>query len=117
MKQNKASLDRGKKSRQMERKISIVLMICTVVLAMLIPLGSSRTSDRGLRSLSVRYVAGELAEQDVFATSSFQYIDEPKTQQLIHAQEKAVLPYFSFMLRSTTLSTQRVQQFVQAWLG
>ena len=117
MKPNKASLDRDKKSKQMERKISMVLMICTVVLAMLIPLGSSRTSDRGLRSLSVRYVAGELAEQDVFATSSFQYIDEPKTQQLILAQEKSILPYFSFMLRSTTLSTQRVQQFVQAWLG
>jgi len=117
MKQNKASLDRGKKSKQIERKVSLVLMVCTVLLAMLIPLGSSRTSDRGLRSLSVRYVAGELAEQDVFATSSFQYIDETKTQQHILAQEKAVLPYFSFMLRSTTLSTQRVQQFVQAWLG
>jgi len=115
MKQSKASLDRGKKSKRFDRQISMMLMIVTVLLAMLIPLGSSRSSDRGLQSLSIRYVAGELSEQDVFATSSFQYIDEAKTQQLITAQEEAVLPYFSFLLRSTILSTQRVQQFVQTW--
>ncbi|MEA4861130.1 MAG: HDIG domain-containing protein [Sphaerochaeta sp.] len=115
MRQSKASQERGKRQRQIERQVSLVLMVCTVLLAMLVPVISSRSSDRGFRSLSVRYVAGELSEKDVYATSSFQYIDEIRTEALIRAHEQAVLPHFSFILRSTTLSTQRVEQFVQAW--
>ena len=55
---------------------------------------------------------GELAEDDVYATETFSYIDEKRTQALIQEKQRSVAPLFSFSLRSTMLSRQRIDLFI-----
>ena len=97
---------------KLSRQLSFVLMIVTVALAMLVPLLSSRSTDLGLQDLGKRYVPGELAEEDVFATDTFQFIDEQETNILVVEAQEKVLPQFSFSLRETSMNALRIQTFI-----
>ncbi len=87
-------------------------MVLTVFLAMVIPLLSTHSSGSGLKDLGTRYTEGELSSEDIFATSSFQYIDDEQTQKLIEQRMQEVLPYFSYSLRSSTVSSRRLEKFL-----
>ena len=48
----------------------------------------------------------------ISATNSFQYVDEEQTQKLIEQRMQEILPYFSFSLRSSTVSSRRLETFL-----
>ncbi|MGH0051956.1 MAG: phosphohydrolase, partial [Sphaerochaetaceae bacterium] len=104
--------DRKQKKRGFEQQLSLLLMILTVVLAMMVPLLSTHSRESDLQSLGLQYKEGELSSEDIFATNSFQYIDEQQTQALIDERVQEVLPRFSFSLRSSTISSRRLDTFL-----
>ncbi len=87
-------------------------MVITVFLAMVVPLLSSHSSGSDLQDLGQRYKEGELSSEDIYATSSFQYIDEDETQKRIAESMQKVLPHFSYSLHSSTRSRRRVDQYL-----
>ncbi|MGE4583188.1 MAG: HD family phosphohydrolase [Sphaerochaeta sp.] len=97
-------------SKKLGRRLSIVLVLLTVITAMLVPLLSSQRSDIGMQNLGTRYKVGELADEDVFSPSSFQFVDETKTNALIQDALKSVLPHFSYALRPTNESYARIKE-------
>lgn len=104
--------ERKQKKRELQQQLSLFLMVLTVFLAMVIPLLSTHSSGSGLKDLGTRYTEGELSSEDIFATSSFQYIDDEQTQKLIEQRMQEVLPYFSYSLRSSTVSSRRLEKFL-----
>lgn len=112
MKDQRLRLGEKRKPNKLERQISIALIILIVVLAMLVPLFSSKSADSLLQDRGRMHQVGELAEDDVYATENFSYIDEKRTQALIQEKQRAVAPLFSFSLRSTMLSRQRIDLFI-----
>jgi len=112
MKAQRLGLGEKSKPNKLERQLSIALIIVIVILAMLVPLFSSRSADSFLRDRGKHYQIGELSDEDVYATENFTYIDEIRTQALIAEKQRAILPLFSFSLRSTILSVQRVESFI-----
>lgn len=112
MKDQRLRLGEKRKPNKLERQISIALIILIVVLAMLVPLFSSKSADSLLQDRGRMHQVGELAEDDVYATENFSYIDEKRTQALIQEKQRAVAPLFTFSLRSTMLSRQRIDLFI-----
>lgn len=112
MKDQRLRLGEKRKPNKLERQISIALIILIVVLAMLVPLFSSKSADSLLQDRGRMHQVGELAEDDVYATETFSYIDEKRTQALIQEKQRSVAPLFSFSLRSTMLSRQRIDLFI-----
>lgn len=112
MKDQRLRLGEKRKPNKLERQISIALIILIVVLAMLVPLFSSKSADSLLQDRGRMHQVGELAEDDVYATENFSYIDEKRTQALIQEKQRSVAPLFSFSLRSTMLSRQRIDLFI-----
>ncbi len=98
-----------------QKSLATVLVVLVVLAAMSIPLLLTRSPGSGLRSFSSRYEVGSLANEDVFAFSSFEYVDTDNTNRLIEKAEDKVLPYFSFSLHATSVSVTRVQDFVNYW--
>ncbi len=98
-----------------QKTLAIILVVLVVLAAMIIPLLVSRTPGGALRSFSSRYEVGALANEDVFAFSSFEYVDTEQTDRLIDKAMGKVLPYFSFSLHSTSISVTRVQDFINYW--
>lgn len=113
MKGQLLGLGEKKKPKKLERQLSIAFIIIIAILALLIPLFSSETSDSLLLDMGRRYQVGELAEEDVYATENFSYIDQERTQVLIDEAQKAILPKFSFSMRSTMLSDIRINSFIK----
>ncbi len=73
--------ERKQKKRELQQQLSLFLVVLTVFLAMVVPLLSTHSSGAGLKNLGLQYKEGELSSDDIFATSSFQYIDEEQTQK------------------------------------
>lgn len=97
---------------KIERQIAIILAVVVVILAMIVPLISGFSSDTILKNIGRLYQVGELAEEDIFATEDFLYMDETKTNELIADKMREILPRFSFSLRQTLLGIQRVDTLV-----
>ena len=95
----------------LQRQIALALMIATVILGMMVPILSTRTSTGDIREVNRSYSVGQLANNDVFAPVSFQYVDENRTRQLIEEKTKAVLPRFSYSLLASTKSMNRLDEF------
>ncbi len=98
-----------------QKRLAIFLAILVVVSAMIIPLLVTRTPGKGLRSFSSRYEVGSLANEDVFAFSSFEYVDLEENERRLAKAEAKVLPYFSFSLHATSVSITRLQDFINYW--
>jgi putative nucleotidyltransferase with HDIG domain len=101
-----------------QKKGKILLIIMTfliMVSAMAIPILLTINPSGNTRSFANKYRSGELANEDVFATSSFQYLDEEKTKGLREKEYAKILPNFSFSLKGTTTSMDRVRSFKEAW--
>ena len=111
---SKEKLSKEKKASNVKKQktLAIILVVLVVLAAMIIPLLVSRTPGGALRSFSSRYEVGSLANEDVFAFSSFEYVDTEQTDRLIEKAMDKVLPYFSFSLHSTSVSVTRVQDFI-----
>jgi putative nucleotidyltransferase with HDIG domain len=103
--------DTQKKGKALIWIMTALVMVC----AMGIPILLSANPPGATRSDTDRYTVGELANEDVFATSSFQYLDTEKTRQLREQEYANILPNFSFSLQGTTVSMQRVNTFRQIW--
>lgn len=103
--------ERKQKKRELQQQLSLFLVVLTVFLAMVVPLLSTHSSGAGLKNLGLQYKEGELSSDDIFATSSFQYIDEEQTQKkLVEQRMQEVLPFFfSYSLRSSTVSSRRLE--------
>ncbi|MBJ2355826.1 phosphohydrolase, partial [Sphaerochaeta sp. S2] len=104
--------ERKQKKRELQQQLSLILMVLTVFLAMVVPLLSTHSSGSGLKDLGLRYTEGELSSEDIFATSSFQYVDDEQTQKLIEQRMQEVLPHFSYSLRSSTITSRRLENFL-----
>lgn len=103
--------DKGILPKKFERELMIGLLVIVVSLAMFVPLLASRTSSGGIRELGQRYEKGELADTDIFAVASFQYVDAERTNFLKEEARQNVLPHFSFSLYGTSLSMERITTF------
>lgn len=113
---SKKQPNKDKKTNAKNQKaLAILLGILVVAAAMIIPLLVTRSPGKGLRSFSSRYEVGSLANEDVFAFSSFEYEDTEQTQRLVAKAEEKVLPYFSYSLHATSVSVTRVQDFINYW--
>ena len=95
-----------------QKSLATILVILVVAATMIIPLLMTRSPGGGLRSFSSRYEIGSLANEDVFAFSSFEYVDTYQTESLIEKAREKVLPYFSYSLHATSVSVTRIQDFV-----
>ncbi len=106
-----------KKARDVKHQkgLATALVVLVVLSVMIIPLLVTRSPGQGVRSFSSRYEVGSLANEDVFAFSSFEYVDTDQTERLIEKAEQKVLPYFSYSLHATSVSVTRVQDFVDYW--
>lgn len=109
------SKEKKANSTKNPRILAISLVALVVVAAMIIPLLVTRSPGEGLRSFSSRYEVGSLANEDVFAFSSFEYVDTDQTDRLIEKAEQKVLPYFSYSLHATSVSVARLQAFINYW--
>jgi len=109
------SKEKRAKNAKKQKSLSITLVVLVVIAAMIIPLLVTRSPGSGLRSFSSRYEVGSLANEDVFAFSTFEYVDLEGTERLIEKAEEKVLPYFSFTLHNTSVSITRIQDFVNYW--
>jgi len=107
--------DRKSSDTQKQKSLATTLVVLVVLTAMVIPLLVTRSPGEGLRSFSSRYQVGSLANEDVFAFSSFEYLDTEQTNRLKEKAEAKVLPHFSFSLHDTSVSVTRVQDFVNYW--
>ncbi len=112
MKVQGIQLREARKPKKLERQLAITLVIGIVVAAMLVPLFSNNSGASLLQDRGRIYQVGELAEDDVYATESFSYRDENRTRALMEERQKSVLPLFSFSLRATMLSSQRIESFI-----
>lgn len=113
MKGQRLGLGEKTKQNKLAHQLSIALIAGIVILAMLVPVFSSRSADGILRDRGKQYQIGELADEDVYATENFTYIDEMRTQALISEKQRAILPLFSFSFRSSMLNVQRIESFVE----
>ncbi|HKM05935.1 MAG TPA: HDIG domain-containing protein, partial [Sphaerochaeta sp.] len=104
--------DRKVVNTKKQKVLAATLIVLVVLAAMVIPLLVTRSPGRGLRSFSSRYEVGSLANEDVFAFSSFEYVDTEQTNNLIDKAGENVLPYFSYSLNATSVSVTRIQDFV-----
>lgn len=107
--------DRNVVNTKKQKVLATTLIVLVVLAAMVIPLLVTRSPGRGLRSFSSRYEVGSLANEDVFAFSSFEYVDTEQTNNLIDKAGEKVLPYFSYSLNATSVSVTRIQDFVNYW--
>jgi len=107
--------ERETSNTKRQKSLATTLVVLVVIAAMIIPLLVTRSPGSGLRSFSSRYEVGSLANEDVFAFSSFEYVDIVQTDDLIEKAIKKVLPYFSFTLHDSSVSIARVQDFVNYW--
>ncbi len=98
-------------STKTQRQLSLFLMVLTVLLAMLVPVLSNRTSMGNVREITRMYTAGQLANEDVFAPASFQYVDENSTRMLVEKQRKSVEPRFAYSLLASTKNLSRIDDF------
>ncbi|MDD4574005.1 MAG: hypothetical protein PHR69_07305, partial [Sphaerochaeta sp.] len=74
-----------------QRTLAIFLVVLIVSAAMIIPLVVISSPGKGVRSFSSRYEVGSLANEDVFAFSSFEYEDVEQTERLLAKAEEKVL--------------------------
>ncbi len=114
---NRKQHSKEKKARvaKHQKGLSTALVVLVVLSVMIIPLLVTRSPGQGVRSFSSRYEVGSLANEDVFAFSSFEYVDTDQTDRLIEKAEQKVLPYFSYSLHATSVSVTRVQDFIDYW--
>ena len=112
MKSQRLQLGDKRKPSKFERQLSIAFIVVIVVLAMLVPLFSTQSGESLLQSRGRMYQVGELAEDDVYASKNFSYVDEKRTKALMEEKQKSVPPLFSFSLKATMLSSQRVDSFI-----
>lgn len=94
MKSQRLRLGEKQRPNKFERQLSIAFIIVIVVLAMLVPLFSSQSGESLLQPRGRMYLVGELAEDDVYASKNFSYIDEKRTRALMEEKQKAVPPLF-----------------------
>ncbi len=109
------SKDKKANNTKRQKILAVSLAILVVAAAMIIPLLVTNSPEKGLRAFSSRYQVGSLANEDVFAFSSFEYEDTEQTESLIAKARQKVLPYFSFSLHATSVSVTRVQDFINYW--
>ncbi|MFA7128386.1 MAG: phosphohydrolase, partial [Sphaerochaeta sp.] len=76
MSKRNQGLAKNTKSIEQQKWIARILTFLIVLCAMLIPLFIAQYPQSDIRSFLTRYQIGELANEDVFATSTFQYEDE-----------------------------------------
>lgn len=107
--------DRKVVNTKRQKGLATILIVLVVLAAMVIPLLVTRSPGRGLRSFSSRYEVGSLANEDVFAFSSFEYVDTEQTNSLIEKAGEKVLPYFSYSLNATSISVTRIKDFINYW--
>ena len=114
---SRKNYSKDKKASNVKNQKILVIILCVLVIAaaMVIPLLVTNSPGQGVRSFSSRYEVGSLANEDVFAFSSFEYEDMEQTESLIAKAEQNVLPYFSYSLHATTISVTRVQDFINYW--
>ncbi len=114
---SRKQLSKEKKASNVKKQKSLATLLgmLVVLAAMILPLLVTRTPGGSLRSFSSRYEVGSLANEDVYAFSSFEYVDTEQTERLIEKAVDKVLPYFSFSLHATSVSVARVQDFVDYW--
>jgi membrane-associated HD superfamily phosphohydrolase len=93
----------------------VVLVILMLVCSQLVPILLSSDASFAARLSLRKYKEGELCDEDVYATSSFEFIDEAKTKLAVETAKKSVLPVFSYSLNATLRSTRRMDQFISAW--
>ncbi|MFA6682051.1 MAG: HDIG domain-containing metalloprotein, partial [Sphaerochaeta sp.] len=115
MSRKQISKERKASNIKRPKSLAAILVVVVVLSAMIIPLLITRTPGGALRSFSSRYEIGSLANEDVFAFSSFEYVDAEQTDMLIEKAMAKVLPYFSFSLHATSVSVAMVQDFVNYW--
>ncbi|MDD3902267.1 MAG: HDIG domain-containing protein [Sphaerochaeta sp.] len=115
MSKRNQGLAKNTKSIEQQKWIARILTFLIVLCAMLIPLFIAQYPQSDIRSFLTRYQIGELANEDVFATSTFQYEDEKRTARLIQEASDKVLPYFSYSLHATSLSVSQIQRFISFW--
>ncbi len=115
MSKKQLSKERKASSTKKQKSLTIILVVIVVLAAMIIPMLVTRTPGGAVRSFASRYEVGSLANEDVFAFSSFEYVDLEQTDRLIEKAMSKVLPYFSFSLHATSVSVTRVQNFVDYW--
>ena len=113
-KSSKGLTKRSKNSRQ-QKWIAYILVILVVSCALVIPLFIARYPQSGINGIIARYQSGELANEDVFATATFQYEDEERTSKLILEASEKILPHFSYSLNATSLSVTQIQRFIEYW--
>ncbi|MDT4761535.1 HDIG domain-containing metalloprotein [Sphaerochaeta sp. PS] len=98
-----------------QKSLAIGLIALLLVSAMVVPLVVTRNPGTALRTFESRYEVGSLANEDVFAFSSFEYVDGEKTERLVAEAVAKVIPYFSYSLHATSASVLRVQKFIEYW--
>ncbi|WP_320129284.1 HDIG domain-containing metalloprotein [uncultured Sphaerochaeta sp.] len=113
-KRMKRSFD-GLKAQRQEQVLLIVLTILIMTCAMFIPIALLSNPSGTIRSISSKYKSGQLANEDVFATSSFQYLDVDKTNERRKEEYAKITPSFSFSLNGTATSMARLKAFQEAW--
>ena len=78
----------------------IILFVLALVLGVFIPVILPNSSLQNIK-LSKSYVAGELADEDVYAPYDVSFVDEVATLEARQAAESSVLPYFSYDMTRT----------------
>jgi len=90
----------------------IVLMLaCSLVVPFLLTSDASLVAEISLK----KYKEGQLCDEDVYSTNSFEFVDEEKTKRAIETARMNVLPIYSYSLNSTLVSTDRMEKFINAW--
>jgi len=92
-----------------------ILIILIMAGALFIPMFLSSDSNIIARYSLRKYHEGQLCPEDVFATTSFTFVDKDKTTEMQNRAQKNVLPTFSYSLNNTLRSTNRMNQFLDAW--
>ncbi len=101
------------KRERIQRNIALTLLIITILFAMFVTLYSDKGMVFRLYDPSTLYRAGELADEDFYATRGFEYVDHLYARRIATERQKEVLPLFTYQIRPTVQSKRTVDQFIQ----
>ena len=78
----------------------VILFVLAIILGVGIPVVVPNSTLQNVK-LSKDYVAGELADEDVYAPASVSFVDEVATKEKREESARSVLPYFTYNVSST----------------
>lgn len=78
----------------------VILFVLAIILGVGIPVVVPNSTLQNVR-LSKDYVAGELADEDVYAPASVSFVDEVATKEKREEAARSVLPYFTYNVSAT----------------